>query len=292
MSDEKRVVEVIRSGSAHWVGDGFPVHSLFSVHDLGDRVSPFLLLDYAPPTEFPPTDTPHGVDTHPHRGFETVTVVYQGALEHRDSTGSQGTIGPGDVQWMTAASGILHEEKHERNWSRQGGILQMAQLWVNLPARFKGSKPGYQTLLRDRIPVVELPGGAGSLRVIAGEFSGVEGAARTFTPINVYDMRLKAGHQATVSLPAGYNTAIVVLEGEVHFNGSHLAQEVSVALFGTDGEQIRIEAPRDATLLVLNGEPIREATIAYGPFVMNTEEEIHQAMADFRSGRMGSLDPV
>lgn len=290
MNNEKRVVEVIPSGEAHWVGDGFPVHSLFSVQDLGQRLSPFLLLDYAPPTEFPPTDRPRGVESHPHKGFETVTIVYQGALEHRDSTGSQGTIGPGDVQWMTAASGILHEEKHERNWSRSGGVLQMAQLWVNLPARFKTAPPGYQTLLRDQIPAAELPEGAGTVRVIAGDFGGVKGAARTFTPINVYDLRLKGGHQTAFSLPSGDNTAVIVLEGEVRFNGSHDAGAVSVALFETEGEQICVEATQDATLLVLSGEPIREPIVAYGPFVMNSEEEIRQAVTDFRSGRMGNLD--
>jgi quercetin 2,3-dioxygenase len=285
----KQVLEVSPGGAPHWVGDGFPVRSLFSMQDYGKRLSPFLLLDYAPPIEFPPSDEPRGVDSHPHKGFETVTIVYQGALEHRDSTGSHGTIGPGDVQWMTAASGILHEERHERDWSRRGGVLQMAQLWVNLPARFKSSPPGYQTLLRNQIPIVELPGDGGSVRVIAGEFKETKGAARTFTPINVYDVRLKAGHEMSFNLPAGYNTAIVVLDGDVTFNGSHPAQGVSVAVFDPSGEQITIEAKRDAILLVLNGEPINEPVVAYGPFVMNTREEITQAANDFQSGKMGRL---
>jgi redox-sensitive bicupin YhaK (pirin superfamily) len=300
MSEPKTVQAVLSASEPHWVGDGFPVHSLFSVHDarmgpMGERISPFLLLDYGTPHQFPPTDRPRGVDSHPHKGFETVTIVYQGALEHRDSTGSHGTIGPGDVQWMTAASGILHEEKHERNWSKRGGVLQMAQLWVNLPARDKSAPPGYQTLLRDQIPTVELPnghGGGGSVRVIAGEFNGAKGAARTFTPINVYDMRLNAGHETSFNLPDDHNTAIVVLDGEVTINSSHPAQGVSLALFDTNGEEITIAAATHATLLVLSGQPINEPVAAQGPFVMNTAVEIKQAMMDYQSGRMGQLEPV
>lgn len=292
MHNERRVAEVLRGGEPHWVGDGFPVHSLFSVQSLGERLSPFLLLDYAPPTEFPPTHRPRGVESHPHRGFETVTIVYQGALEHRDSTGSHGSIGPGDVQWMTAASGILHEEKHERNWSRQGGVLQMAQLWVNLPARDKAAPPAYQTLLRDRIPVVDLPQEAGSVRVIAGEFAGMPGAASTFTPINVYDARLRSGGSLTLQLPPGHNAAVIVLEGEARLNESDLAPAGSVAILAAEGEQTRVEATPDTTLLILSGEPIREPTVAYGPFVMNTEAEIRQALDDYRSGRMGTLEPA
>jgi redox-sensitive bicupin YhaK (pirin superfamily) len=290
MSTVKKVSEIIPGGPPHWVGDGFPVRSLFSMQDYAERLSPFLLLDYAPPTEFPPSDAPRGVDSHPHKGFETVTIVYQGALEHRDSTGSHGTIGPGDVQWMTAASGILHEEKHERNWSRQGGILQMVQLWVNLPARFKSSPPGYQTLLRDQIPAVALPDNAGSVRVIAGEFNGTKGAARTFTPVHVYDMRLGAGRETSFDLTDGFNTAIVVLDGEATFNGSNPAEGVSVAMFDGSGERIEVAAGRDATLLVLSGQPINEPIAAYGPFVMNTREEIMQAADEFRAGKMGRLD--
>lgn len=287
---EKKVAEIITNPEAHWVGDGFPVQSLFSMQDYGQRLSPFLLLDYASPTKFAPSDVPRGVDSHPHKGFETVTIVYQGALEHRDSTGNHGTIGPGDVQWMTAASGILHEEKHERAWSKRGGTLQMAQLWVNLPARFKSSPPGYQTLLRDQIPTVQLPDNGGSVRILAGDFDGTKGAARTFTPINLYDVRLKAGHKQVFTLPDGYNTAVVLLDGEVTLNTSHPLRSVSVALFEAAGEQITIQAQTDATLLLLNGEPINEPIAAYGPFVMNTRQEITQATHDFQSGKMGRLD--
>lgn len=285
----KQVQEVLRSDEPHWVGDGFPVSTLFSMREFGQRLSPFLMLDYAAPTEFPPSEKPRGVDTHPHKGFETVTIVYQGALEHRDSTGSSGTIGPGDVQWMTAASGILHEEKHERNWSRRGGIFQVAQLWVNLPARFKASPPGYQTLLRDDVPVVELPDGKGRVRVIAGDFNGTRGAARTFTPINVFDVRLRAGGELSLDLPAGHHAAAAVLEGEVVFNGSQPVAQVAMVLFDAGGERITVRAQKDAMLLVLSGEPIHEPIVAHGPFVMNTQDEIRQAIQEVQSGRMGRL---
>lgn len=289
MANLKQISEVIQNDQPHWVGDGFRVYSLFSMQEYGSKLSPFLLLDYAAPTHFPPADKPRGVDSHPHKGFETVTIVYQGALEHRDSTGSHGTIGPGDVQWMTAAAGILHEEKHERNWSAKGGVMQMAQLWVNLPAQFKSSPPGYQTILSDQIPTVPLPDG-GSVRVIAGQYDQTRGAATTFTPVNVFDLRLKAKNSTTLRLPAGYNTAVVVLEGEVKFNSSQPATAVSVAIFDPQGDEIQIDATKDALLLVLNGRPINEPIAAYGPFVMNTADEIKEAIGDFRAGKMGRLD--
>lgn len=290
MADLKRISEVIQNDQPHWVGDGFHVHSLFSMREYGGKLSPFLLLDYAAPTRYPPSEKPRGVDSHPHKGFETVSIVYQGALEHRDSAGGSGTIGPGDVQWMTAASGILHEEKHERGWSARGGVMQMAQLWVNLPARFKSSPPGYQTILKDHIPVVQLPGEGGLIRVIAGQYEQIRGAAKTFTPVNVFDLRLKAGHATTLRLPAGYNTAVVVMDGQVKFNSSQVVTAVAVAVFDPQGREIQIQATQDAMLLVLNGEPIDEPIAAYGPFVMNTTDEIKAAIGDFRSGKMGRLD--
>ena len=287
----KKLIGITRNADAHWVGDGFPVRTLFSYQSHGSRISPFLLLDYAGPAVFKPADQPRGVDEHPHRGFETVTIVYQGELEHRDSAGNHGRIGAGDVQWMTAASGVVHEEKHAAEFAKKGGTLEMVQLWVNLPRSVKMSPPRYQTLLNDAIPVAELPNGAGRLRVIAGEYQGVRGPAETFTPINLYDLRLNAGHPATLTFPEGYTTGILVLRGEVVFNDSHGAQDADFALFDSMGQQLSIEAKgkEGATLLVLNGQPIDEPVVGHGPFVMNTEEEIRQAIRDYQSGRMGRI---
>jgi len=293
----KAVTQVHRQGSAHMVGDGFPVRNLIPGDGVDEQLSPFLLLDYAGPAYFPPTDTPRGVGEHPHRGFETVTIVYEGVLAHRDSTGSGGIIGPGDVQWMTAASGLVHEEMHERAWAKKGGTLHAIQLWVNLPQAQKMSKPGYQTLVNDDIPSVDLEGGAGRLRVIAGEFRGtseamprgIRGPAKTFTPVHLYDLRLNAGHRTDVTVPAGFNTAVFVLQGEVSVNGSGPVKEAELARLGTTGERIVIEAKSDATLLVLSGEAINEPVARYGPFVMNTREELIQAVDDYRMGRMGHL---
>jgi hypothetical protein len=286
----KTVVEVHRYGSRHWVGDGFPVRNLIPGNTVGEQLSPFLLLDYAGPENFQPTGTPRGVGEHPHRGFETVTIVYDGVVAHRDSAGNAGVIGPGDVQWMTAASGIVHEEMHERAWAKTGGTLHAIQLWVNLPKTHKMSKPGYQTLLNGEIPSVDLDGGAGRLRVIAGEFRGVKGPARTFTPVHLYDLRVKAGHRAEVTVPAGFNTAVFVLQGEVSINGSGPVKEAELARFDRTGERIVIEATADTILLVLAGEPINEPVARYGPFVMNTQQEIVEAVHDYQAGRMGHLN--
>jgi redox-sensitive bicupin YhaK (pirin superfamily) len=281
----KKVLGIHRGGDAHWVGDGFPVRTIFSHQSLGPRISPFLLLDYAGPAAFPPSDRPRGVEQHPHRGFETVTVVYQGELEHRDSAGNAGRIGPGDVQWMTAAAGVLHEEMHAREFTRRGGTLEMVQLWVNLPARYKMSPPRYQTLLDRDIPRVAVADGGGTARVIAGELQGVKGPAATFTPVNLWDLRLPTGCRAELRLPDGHTTAVFVLKGTVALNGSERAGEADLALFDPSGEEIVLEAEADATALVLSGEPIHEPVVAYGPFVMNTQEEIRQAISDFQSGQ-------
>lgn len=278
-----------QSGSTHWVGDGFHVRNLFPSNDLDRDLSPFVLLDYAGPTHFPPTDRPRGVGEHPHRGFETVTIVYQGELEHRDSAGNHGTIGPGDVQWMTAASGVVHEEKHEKEFAKRGGTVEMVQLWVNLPAALKMTPPRYQTLLDHQIPVVDLPSDAGHVRVIAGNFHDVQGPANTYTPINLYDSQLRAGHHAELTLPAGYNTAIFLLHGDVLLSGSRAMKVSELALFDTSGGRITIDAREDATLLVLNGEPIHEPVARRGPFVMNTEQELVQAADDYQAGKMGHL---
>jgi quercetin 2,3-dioxygenase len=285
----KKVVSIQPAPAPHWVGDGFPVRTIFSFSSLGYRISPFLLLDYAAPAKFEPSDEPRGVDEHPHRGFETVTIVYQGELEHRDSAGNHGKIGPGDVQWMTAASGVVHEEKHSQEFTRRGGTLEMVQLWVNLPAEFKMSPPAYQTILERQIPSVDLPDGAGTVRVIAGEFGGSKGPAQTFTPINLWELRLKALSRAELNLQPGFTAALFILRGEVALSDSERARETELALLTREGELLRINARDDATLLVLNGAAIDEPVAAHGPFVMNREAEITQAIEDFHSGRLGRL---
>ncbi|CRL51479.1 MULTISPECIES: pirin family protein [Pseudomonas] len=285
----KNIIGIYTSPRTHWVGDGFPVRTLFSYDNLGKHISPFLLLDHAAPAEFTPTTERRGVGQHPHRGFETVTIVYKGELEHRDSTGSGGTIGPGDVQWMTAASGIVHEEFHSEGFARSGGTLEMVQLWVNLPAKDKMADAGYQTILDGDIPNIPLKDQAGSLRLIAGEFDGHTGPARTFTPIDVWDLRLKGGKLLTLDLHDGRNTALVVLRGTVQVNGLESVGEGQLALFDRKGDQLTLEASQDAVVLLLSGEPIDEPIVGHGPFVMNTEQEIHQAFADFQSGRFGRM---
>jgi redox-sensitive bicupin YhaK (pirin superfamily) len=285
----KKIIGIYTSPRGHWVGDGFPVRTLFSYDTMGKQISPFLLLDHAGPAAFTPTEQRRGVGQHPHRGFETVTIVYKGEVEHRDSTGAGGTIGPGDVQWMTAAKGILHEEFHSEAFARSGGALEMVQLWVNLPAKDKMTDAGYQTILDGDIPSLPLPDNAGSLRLIAGEFAGVKGPARTFTPIDVWDMRLNAGRSVTLDLHAGRNTALVVLRGTVRINGAELAREGQLALFEREGEQLVLASSDDAIVLLLSGEPIDEPIVGHGPFVMNTEQEIHQAFADFQSGQFGQI---
>lgn len=285
----KKILGLYSSPKQHWVGDGFPVRSLFSYDSLGQHISPFLLLDYAGPHEFAPTQQPRGVGQHPHRGFETVTIVYQGELEHRDSTGSGGLIGPGDVQWMTAASGILHEEFHSAAFTEQGGTLEMVQLWVNLPARDKLAAPGYQTLLDQDIPVVPLDDGAGSLRLIAGEFAGQQGPARTFTAMDVWDIRLNADKPLTLPVTEGRSTALIVLRGTVLVNGSQLVREAQMVLLDRAGDELLLEANNQALVLLLSGEPIDEPVVGYGPFVMNSQAEIAQAVKDFQSGSFGQL---
>ena len=285
----KKLIGIYTSPRGHWVGDGFPVRTLFSYDNLGKHISPFLLLDHAGPADFTPTDQRRGVGQHPHRGFETVTIVYAGEVEHRDSTGGGGKIGPGDVQWMTAAKGILHEEFHSAAFARKGGALEMVQLWVNLPAKDKMADAGYQTLVDADIPVLPLANDAWHLRLIAGEFSGAQGPARTFTPIDVWDLRLNAGKPVTLDLHAGRNTALVILQGTVLVNGEEVARPGQLALFERDGSQLTLESSDDAKVLLLSGEPIDEPIVGHGPFVMNTEQEIHQAFADFQSGRFGQM---
>jgi len=273
----------------HWVGDGFPVRTLFAYPNLGPVLSPFLLLDYAGPAEFSPTAERRGVGEHPHRGFETVTIVYEGEVEHRDSSGGGGRIGPGDVQWMTAAAGVVHEEFHGREFARRGGRFEMVQLWVNLPAAKKLSPPGYQALLDGEIPAIPLPQAQGTVRVIAGEFAGARGPAHTFTPIEVWDLRLTSGGTTQLPVPDGHTTALVVLRGSVRVNGSEALEAAEVGLFDRAGRSISVATASDTSALLLCGEPIDEPIVGQGPFVMNTREEIRQAMMDYASGRMGRL---
>ncbi len=288
----KQIVGTYSAPGRHWVGDGFPVRSLFSYNSQGQHLSPFLLLDHAGPFPFTPGNGRRGVGEHPHRGFETVTVVYEGEVEHRDSTGAGGRIGPGDVQWMTAGAGILHEEFHSEAFTRGGGTLHMVQLWVNLPAKDKMTEPSYQTLLNQDIPVVALPDEAGSVRVIAGEFGGRRGAARTFSPVDVWDVRLDQGRNATLTFPQGNTVALVILRGNVQINGGDIVGEGQFVLMDREAGEVVLEAGGvDANLLVLSGEPLDEPIAGYGPFVMNTNEEIEQAIRDFNSGQFGRIPP-
>jgi redox-sensitive bicupin YhaK (pirin superfamily) len=288
MTTARTVLEISGPLSTHWVGNGFPVRTLLSPQVRGHGHSPFLLLDYAGPHEFAPTEERRGVEEHPHRGFETVTIVYQGELEHRDSAGHQGRLGPGDVQWMTAASGIVHEEMHERGFARRGGVFEVAQLWVNLPAAQKLSPPRYQELPAARIPVVTLPGGA-YVRVIAGDCAGIEGAARTVTPLNLWDVRVAAGRRADLKIPEGHHALVALLRGEVTLDRQERLTGPQIVLLGRDGDRVVLEATSDAGLLLLTGEPLDEPIASYGPFVMNTEAEIRLALEDYRSGKMGHL---
>jgi redox-sensitive bicupin YhaK (pirin superfamily) len=280
----------------HWVGDGFPVRSLFSYDSLGPHASPFLLLDHAGPAQFSPATRPRGVGEHPHRGFETVTIVYDGEVAHRDSTGKGGIIGPGDVQWMTAGSGILHEEFHSEAFTSRGGALEMAQLWVNLPASSKMTAPGYQAIEAGQIPRVVLPGQAGELRVIAGEFAGTQGPARTFSPLAVWDVTLRAGARVELPAPEGWSLLVALLKGRVRVNDSQIGGPSQMAVLDRTGSGFSLEAladegGADARLLVLTGQPLDEPLVGYGPFVMNTREQIQQAIADFNGGAFGAMDP-
>jgi len=285
----KEALGVYQPGSTHMVGDGFPVRNLFPSNDLDREVSPFLMLDYAGPQYFSATDHPRGVGEHPHRGFETVTIVYEGVLAHRDSAGHAGVIGPGDVQWMTAASGVVHEEFHEKEFAKKGGTLHAIQLWINLPRASKMSAPRYQTILNADIPAINLDGGAGQLRVIAGSYLGHKGPARTFTPVELYDLQLKAGCQEQLSLPEGHNTSVFVLQGRATVNGSHEAGEAELIVCKRNGSRVTIDAKEESRILIMSGEPIEEPIARYGPFVMNTKTELIEAIQDYQSGKMGHL---
>jgi quercetin 2,3-dioxygenase len=296
-----RLVQGIYQGPPlHFVGDGFRVHGYFSaIPNAIRKLSPFLMLDYHPPFDYAPTDTPRGVGVHPHRGFETVTIAWEGGVAHHDSTGAGGVIGPGDVQWMTAASGILHKEYHEKNYAKRGGPFHMAQLWVNLPKAHKMDKPRYQGIVAAEIPVVSLPDEAGTVRVIAGELAGIHGAAQTFSEVTVLDAKLRSGGQLRLPLPGSHNLAVLVMKGALTVrdqpNQAFRAAKLNdFVLFERDTAspltEIRLEAEEDTHLLILGGEPIQEPVASYGPFVMNTPLEIKQAFADFSAGKFGHLD--
>lgn len=285
----KQLAFIKRSNGSHWVGNGFPVKSIFSYADIHEEMSPFLLMDYAGLYDFSPTTHRLGVGQHPHRGFETVTIVYSGGVSHRDSSGGGGTIGPGDVQWMTAAAGLIHEEYHSEAYARQGGAFEMIQLWVNLPAKDKMSQPGYQGITAEMIPEVSLAGDAGTARIIAGRLDEVNGPAHTFTPMNVWDMRLKANHRVVLDLPEGHTTALFVLHGVIQFDGKHPVRNAELAVMEREGSRLEFEVTEDAVVLLLNGEPLNEPIVGHGPFVMNTREEIMKAINDFNSGHFGKI---
>jgi len=291
----KKLMGVQGNNQGHWVGDGFPVRTLFFYQNLGRQMSPFLMLDYAGPAEFPPTTIKKGVGSHPHRGFETVTIIYEGEVAHQDSTGEGGIIGPGDVQWMTAGSGLLHEEFHSERFRKEGGVLDMVQLWVNLPAKDKMTKPAYQAILDQQIPVVPLGSVEqvwGQARVIAGSFDGHVGPARTFTPMSVVDIQLQQGAEITLPAPEGWNTSLVVLKGAIeagHEENVMVATDARFLMFSESGADIHIKALEDSVVLLLSGEPIDEPIVGHGPFVMNTKQEIIQAIDDFNQGAFGRM---
>lgn len=288
-----RTVEFVASPrEPHLVGNGFRVHNFIPSRPKLDmhRMNPFIMLDYNSPYYFPPTDKPKGVGVHPHRGFETVTIVYKGKVAHQDSSGGGGVIGEGDIQWMTAARGVLHKEYHEAEWSKTGGDFQMVQLWVNLPKKYKMSAPKYQAIKSDTINRYELEDKAGIIEVIAGEYKNTHGATSTFTPIHMFNAKLKQGGKADFQFPAHYNTVLLVVEGNIVINGDKKTPTDHLALMANDGETFEIEATDDAIVLVLSGEPIDEPIAAHGPFVMNTREELKEAFSDINEGKFGYLE--
>ena len=285
----KQIKTVLPAASrSHWVGDGFNVRPIFANLAFTQAISPFLMFDYAAPREFAATEEKRGVGPHPHRGFETVTIAFQGEVEHGDSVGNRGVIGPGDVQWMTAASGIIHEEFLARDFLKRGGTLEMVQLWVNLPAKYKMIAPKYQPILSQDIPVIQLPDKSGTVRVIAGNFADTQGAASTYSPVNLWDIKLNAGKSVELTVPDGHNTMLFVRQGRIAV-GDATVGPADMALLERDGSRIRLQAQEDTSLLLMGGEPIAEPIVASGPFVMNTEQEIRVAMMDYQSGRMGQM---
>ncbi|WP_028891958.1 pirin family protein [Tenacibaculum sp. 47A_GOM-205m] len=286
----RNIERVVKPGTPHFVGDGFRVHNFIPGSSSMQRMDPFIMLDYNSKYNFPPTDKPKGVGVHPHRGFETVTIAYKGRVEHGDSAGGGGIIGEGDVQWMTAASGVLHKEFHETEWSKKGGEFQMVQLWVNLPAKDKMSPPKYQAIENAKMAKVQLPNNEGEIEVIAGEYKGNKGPASTFSPVNMFNVRLKKGAKTQLTFLEHYTTSILAIEGSVKINEAENVLQDHFALLANDGDTFTLEALEDTVVLVLSGEPLNEPIAAYGPFVMNTQEELVEAFKDFNTGKFGYLE--
>jgi redox-sensitive bicupin YhaK (pirin superfamily) len=292
----KTIQTLIRPTRPHWVGDGFHVYPLFNDLAFTNELSPFLMLDYAAPKSFPPTTKKLGVGQHPHRGFETVTIAFQGEVEHGDSVGNKGVIGPGDVQWMTAASGIIHEEFHSRQFAKQGGTFEMIQLWVNLPAKFKMAPPRYQPILSGDIPRVQIGDGAGHVNVIAGEYQGIKGPAATFSPVNLWDAKLVQDKAMHLELPEGHRTILFVRSGSVQVGDStdssttNVVSTAQASVLSDNGTVLALQnvGEGDCTFMILGGEPLGEPIANRGPFCMNTQEELHQAMVDYSSGKFGN----
>lgn len=291
MKQFRSIEEILPPSSPHMVGDGFKVVNYTPAgRSFGKRMNPFFLMDFNPEFNFTPTVAPRGVGVHPHRGFETITIAYKGSVAHNDSAGNSGVINPGDVQWMTAASGILHKEYHEKEFAQKGGLFEMVQIWVNLPQKFKMSAPKYQGILHEQKGKFELKNGEGNVLVIAGEYKDVKGPASTFSPVEMYDIRLEENGELELNLPASFNTGLLVVEGEATFNDNGIARQHQYVQFKNEDGTIKIKANRKSVLLLLSGEPINEPIAAYGPFVMNTTEEIQQAIEDFNSGKFGNLE--
>ncbi len=287
----KKIELVVAPREPHFVGDGFRVHNFIpsGYHLDMKRMDPFIMMDYNSKFNFPATDVPKGVGVHPHRGFETVTIAYQGSVSHHDSAGGGGTIHQGDVQWMTAASGVLHKEYHAEEFYKKGGIFQMVQLWVNLPAKDKMSAPKYQAIEHKNIPTVDVENGL--VEVIAGEYQNTKGSASTFSPVHMLNAKLNLKGKANFSFPANYNTVILVIEGEVKVNNEQIVETDHLLLFANDGEDFTVEATEEnTTILVLSGAPLNEPIASYGPFVMNTQEEIREAFNDYNNGKFGTLE--
>ncbi|RYD78444.1 MAG: pirin family protein [Sphingobacteriales bacterium] len=285
----KQVASILKAPAPHMVGDGFRVHNFFP-GGYKINMSPFFLMDYGSKIEFSARKEPRGVGIHPHRGFETVTIAYHGAVAHHDSSGNSGVIYPGDVQWMTAASGILHKEYHEQNYSLKGGAFQMVQLWINLPAKYKMSRPKYQAVKQADMAKFALPENGGNIEIIAGNYKDMQGNASTFTPIELYNARLNNGGKAEFNFPANFNTGFMVIEGSIKINDNEIASANNFIHFKNEGEEIKVEALENSVVLILSGEPINEPIAQYGPFLMNTEEEINEAISDYNQGKFGYLE--
>jgi len=288
---QRQIEKIAKPNVPHFVGDGFRVYNFIPKTVSMERADPFLVLDYNAKYSFPPSEIPRGVGAHPHRGFETVTIAYKGRVEHGDSSGGGGVIGEGDVQWMTAGSGVLHREFHETEWSRHGGEFQMVQLWVNLPADQKMAPPKYQAIKNEGIPKVGIPGNGGFVEVIAGRYNGQNGAASTFSPVNLFNAKIRAGGKAVFDFPPDYSTALLVVEGTIRINGGNAIAEDHFVLMGREGADFSVEAETDAIALLMSGQPINEPIVSHGPFVMNTEAQIQEAISDFHSGKFGVLAP-